>query len=344
MNHRKLIAALAALGLVVAGVGAVTATAPALDTETTDTATTTELDGTSTQSYSETTSSFMNYSQDTNNTEVTLYQGSATNGRELVTYGESSDQVNYDTTASSTYYWNLEVDDDASDYTGLEADAGESVTVTAQLTDLGDASTTYNNVSYTFANGANTSFINYNDSETETAEASRLARLSTISLDNITGQSDVAGAAQVEQDIGVNGENQDQIVVNIENADAQASAEEMFENSEEKDGVTYLGHATVDGEFVPILAEDADAPNWIDTSDDAYMVVSQDGQTVTVENAGDVIDQGDTTATVEITANEQMDRGQTVDMWENYDRDTNVLSGLSLIDINGNPDFEPVEA
>jgi hypothetical protein len=345
MRKNTLITIAVAISLVVAGGGTVMAAAPSEDTETTDTTTTSQISSTYTQTYSETGDSRLAFSADSNDTAVTVWQGSTGTGTQLATYEQNESGVlEYQTVATGTYYINGTFADDASDYPGIEADAGETVTVTAEMINRADDPDTNTNLSYSFTAGANTSFIRFNDSETQTAEAGFVA--STLSSVPFIGSGNATGAADVDQDIGVNGADQDEIVVYVANGDAQDSAQAVYNASDESNGVTYTGVAQVDGEYVPVMAEGADAPDWVDTSQDAYVTISEDGSAATVNNAGAVIDDGDTTATVDMTLNEDMNYGQAQDMFDAYDRDNPSISAAIEVgpDINGSPDFEDVEA
>ncbi|MDS0279991.1 hypothetical protein NDI85_19590 [Halomicroarcula sp. S1AR25-4] len=347
MKRNTLIAVGLALAVLVATPTVVMATAPSLDTETTDTAGTTEIDGTYTQTYNESTHSFLNTSQDSNQTATELRQGD----RLLANYSlNDSANVQHVSTASGTYYHSTELADDGSDYPGLEADAGESVTLEARSINLADSPHTTTNASYTFDVGPNTSFVYYNDSETETAEISTwsvsglAASLSSVNVFSDDSNDSEAGPARVEQEIGVNGDSQDEIIVTVANSDAQDSMAAVYDASDTSGGVAYLGTAMVNGEVVPMMAEGADAPDWVDTSEDAYMTIEEDGQTATVHNAGAVMDSDDTTATVEITANEKMDFGDAQSMYKAYDYDGSVwYAAFSNGEyFGGNPDYEAV--
>lgn len=340
-SNPKRVASLALAALVVAGFvagGALATAPPDFDVETTDTASTTDISSGGTQTYNESTTSYVQFNSTSNATALDVYQGSGADRRLLNEW--DNDSMTFVGSAASVYYWNKSLADDGSDYPGLEADAGESVTLEAMaINDTGATNPATVNHSWTFSVGANTSFINYNDSETATAEASSF-QLAT--LNPFANESD-AGAANVEQDIGVNGADQDTIEIHIANADAQDSMAEVYDLSDESDTVTYMATAEIDGEFVPVMAAGADAPDWVDTSEDAYITVSETGESATVHNAGAVLSDSDTTATVDITANEAMNAGQAVDMFESYDRDNPFIAGyLATQDFNGEPEFEEV--
>lgn len=346
MKKNAIITIAVAVSLALAA-GAAMAVAPSEDTETTDTPTTSQISSTYTQTYAtDGSNSTLAYSADSNDTAVTIWQGSTGSGTKLATYEQNqSDLLEYQTVATGTYYINATFADDASDYPGLEADAGETVTLTAEIINRADSPDTNTNISYSFTSGANTSFVSYNDSETQTADAGRLASLTTSLPEFLGGGGNATGAAKVDQDIGVNGQDQDEILINIENADAQDSAVEVFNNSEDAGGVSYIGVAQVDGNIVPMMAEGESSPSWVDSSTDTYVTVSESGESATVHNAGDVMSEGDTTASVDLTLNEKMDNSQATSMWSSYDRDTGILTNaFGVRDFNGNPDFEDVEA
>jgi len=337
----KTVAALAIVGLVVASSGLVYATAPAVDSETTDTATTSDLTDTSTQTYNETTTRRLAYSQDSNMTAVTINQG--VDGRELATYeANSSSVVEYQTVASGTYYFNATFADDASQYSGLEADAGETVTLEAEMINKADSPETNTTIDYDFQNDANVSFVHMNNSETMVADSTGAGiRASILS---IGGNDSDAGAAEVEQEnIGVNGDSQDRVVVNIANADAQDSAAAVYNATEGTEAFSTVGVASFGGETIPVFAEGQSTPSWFD-DDMTYATVSEDGTTVEVVNPGESLSEDDTEADFSMEANDAIGFNNARSLASDYGAGTleSLSVGIDAFNVNGQPELAEV--
>jgi len=331
----KTVAALAIVGLIVASSGLVMATAPTVDSESTDTTSTSDLTDTSTQTYNTTTNSTLSYSQDSNSTALAVHQGD----RELAEYGSnSSDVVEYQSVASGTYYFNGTVDDDASDYTGLEADAGESVTLDMEMINTGDDPATNTTIDITYQNGANVSFVHVNDTETMVADSTGAGIRASIFA--LGGNDSDAGAAEVEDEIGVNGDAQETVTVNIANSDAQDSAAAVYDATEGTESFSTVAVASFGGETIPVLAAGQDMPSWMD-EDMTYATVSEDGSTVTVENAGEALSDDDTEAEFSMTANDGIGFWQASSLASDYGAGNidQFSIAADALDLNGQPEF-----
>ncbi|NLV14368.1 hypothetical protein [Haloarcula argentinensis] len=316
------------------------AVAPSVDTETTDTATTSELRAGNVQAYNETTNTRLSYSQDSNKTAVAVHQGN----RELAEYGSnsSSDVVVYQTAASGTYYFNATFADDGSTYTGLEADAGETVTLTAEMINKADDPVTNQTINYDFTAGQNVSFVHMNNSETMVADSTGAGiRASVFS---IGGNDSDAGAAEVTQEsIGVNGDNQDTVNVHIANAQAQDSAAAVYSATEGSEAFSTVGVATFNGETIPVFAEGQSTPSWFD-EDMTYATVSEDGTTVTVLNAGESLSADDTEADFSMEANDAIGFGNARTLASDYGAGTidSLSVGIDALNLNGQPELAEV--
>lgn len=334
----KTVAALAIVGLIVASSGLVAAVAPSVDSETTDTTTTSDLTDTSTQTYNTTTNSRLSYSQDSNSTALAIHQGD----RELAEYGSNnSDVVEWQSTATGTYYFNATVDDDASDYTGLEADAGESVTLDMEMINTADSPATNTTVDITYQIGQNVSFMHVNNSETMVADSTGAGiRASVLS---IGGNDSDAGAAEVEDEIGVNGDSQEAVTVNIANSDATDSMSAVYDATEGTESFSTVAVANFGGETIPVLAAGQDMPDWMD-EDMTYATVSEDGSTVTVENAGDALSEDDTTAEFSMEANDAIGFNNARNLATDYGAGTlkSLDVAFGAFNANGQPEFAEV--
>lgn len=337
----KTVAALTIVGLIASSAGLVMATAPTVDSESTDTATTSDLTDTSTQTYNESTERRLAYSQDSNQTAVIINQG--VDGRELAEYGgNSSDVVEYQSVATGTYYFNATFSDDASEYPGLEADAGETVTLEAEMVNKADDPETNTTIDYDFTAGQNVSFVNMNNSETMVADSTGAGIRASIF--SIGGNDSDAGAAEVEQeDIGVNGDSQDRVVVNIANADAQDSAAAVYDATEESEAFSTVGVASFAGETIPVFAAGQDTPDWMD-EDMTYATVSEDGTTVEVVNPGEALSEDDTEADFSMEANDAIGFNNARNLASDYGASTfdSLSIGLDAFNINGQPELAEV--
>ncbi|RLM32616.1 hypothetical protein [Haloarcula sp. Atlit-120R] len=341
MRKKSLIAVGMSAMLLLTAIGGVMATAPSLDTETTDTAGTTELDGTSTQAYNTSTTSFLNTSQDSNQTTAEIRQGA--DGRLLDTHElNSSDNLNYETVVSGTYYHRLELADDGSDYPGLEADAGEDVTIEVRSINTADDPETMTNTTFTFSNDANVSFVHMNNSETMVADSTGAGiRASVFS---IGGNDSDAGAAEVTQEgIGVNGDSQDSVIVNIGNADAQDSTAAVYDATEETEAFSTVGVASFSGETIPVFAAGQDTPSWFD-EDMTYATVSEDGSTVKVVNAGESLSEDDTEADFSMEANDAIGFNNARNLASDYGASAfdSLSVGIDALNLNGQPELTEV--
>jgi len=166
--------------MLIAAVGGAMAAAPSVNTETTDTTYTSEITDGDTQAYNATTSSNFSWSADSANSKIVIEQGNDT------LYSATPD---HEDEASGTYYYNATLADDGSSYDGLEADAGESVTLNVTLinnTEADDPDKT--NVSFTFANTitvsvAGTPMADALDASTENTESGDVVWSSAASMD-----------------------------------------------------------------------------------------------------------------------------------------------------------------
>lgn len=304
LSKRALVSLVVAALVVVGTSGVAFAAAPTVDSESTDTATTSEVTDGATIQYNASTNSTLQYSADSTNSSVSILQ----NGTQLSEYQNTSNPAAFEVTDATNNYINFTVADDETAYSGVEADAGETVSLTYRLVnDTNVDSPDTNNVTVNWANDKNKSFVRGESSETETADPGFVAE--TLSSVPLIGSEDnnVTDPASVEDEIGVAGSNQEEITVYIESSNGQDALTETYDAADEAGAVTYDGWVTLDGEFVPVLSSESDAPDWVDTSENTYATLSEDGSQAVIHNAGDTLGDDTENATVRMTGNEKMD-------------------------------------
>ena len=283
--NRRAILALVLAAVVVVGTGGVAfGAAPTVDSESTETSSTSELTDGSTVTYNASTNSTLEYSADSNNSSVKIIQADPGNYT-LSEFQNGSSPSELSVQDGSANNINFTIADDETGYEGVEAGAGENVTLYYRLlndTNVDSPDTT--NVTIYWENDDNKSFIRGEAGETETADVG--LTVSFASSLPLVGSENTTEPAKVEQDIGVNGSDQESITVSVESSDGQDALTETYDAADEAGAVTYDGWVTLDGEFVPVLSSESDAPDWVATGDDTYATVSDDGSEVVIYNAG----------------------------------------------------------
>ncbi len=321
--NRRVLVTLAIVAVVVAGTsGLAYAAAPSVSSGTDTGAPTgsdSELKAGDTITYNESTNSTLTYQADSPNSSVEIRQ----NGSYLLSTfenGTADEMTLIGTDDGGDEYINLTLADDETAYAGVEADAGANITMEYRLindTELDNPDTT--NVTLYWENDDNKSFIRGESDETETAEVGLTASIaSSIPL---VGSKNTTNPAKVEQDIGVNGADQEEITVYVESTDAEDALTETYDSADADSDVTYDGWVTVEGEFVPVLSSADNAPDWIETDNETYATVNSDGSEVVIHNAGDKLDSNTENATVQVVGNEAMSIFQIKGMVKSYGGD-----------------------
>ena len=315
LSKRALVSLVVAALVVVGTSGVAFAAAPSVDSETTDTATTSEVTDGATIQYNASTNSTLQYSADSANSSVIILQ----NGTQLSEYQNTSNPAEFEVTDATNDYINFTVADDETAYSGVEADAGETVALTYRLvndTNVDSPDTT--NVTVNWANDANKSFVRGESSDTETADPGFGVSIATwVPLVGAAGD-DIIDPASVEDEIGVAGSNQEEITVYVESSDGQDALTETYDAADEAGAVTYDGWVALEGEFVPVLSSESDAPDWVATDDDTYATISDDGSEVVIHNAGSSLGDNTENATVQVVGNEKMDPFEIRGMLNDY--------------------------
>ncbi|AUV84693.1 hypothetical protein C2R22_24505 (plasmid) [Salinigranum rubrum] len=319
---KRLLAVFAVLAVLMAGTFGAMAAAPSLDTETTETAHETDITDGGSHVYNGTGTANLSWSADSNNSKVLLEQ----NGRTV--YSATPDEY-YHNASSGMSYFNVSLADDGSDYSTLEAGAGENVTLNVTFeNDTTLSSPDTSTANYTFANGNEMAWVYQTSAEADDEDTTSFASYgfgaSFASLDTLTGDSDLVDPVMVEQTTDVN-QNTSEVVVTFSDSDTQDAFEEAQTDASSGEWLP-MASVEMDDETVPVFSEEADV-SWVDTDEDTYAVVSSDGSTVTVHNAGELVE--DTEAVdIVATGNKNIGYSNAKSMLEGYD-----VSGFDLYNL-----------
>ena len=313
--------------MVTMSAGVAFAAAPTVDTETTDTTTTSELTDGDAQTYNDTTASYFNWSADSTNSKIVVEQGDT----ELF-----SATPEVETDASGTYYYNVSLADDGSDYSDLDVGANENATLNVTLINNTEAdSPDTTNVSITFANGDEKAWVNADTAATEETDDGILSSV------NVFSSGDDVPAAQSERETTITN-NTDTVEVSASSSNLSDALGETTSEKSEGD-LVWTATAMTGDSFVPVVYQSADdGPEWLDTDEDTYAVLSEDGSTLTVMNAGKLADEDGTTAfDMTVTGNEALGFSNAFSMLRSYDAGigTSALAASSAADFNGAPTF-----
>ena len=337
INTRKSAILLALLVLFTAGIGGVMAAAPTVDTESTDTTQTSEITDAGTQTYNDTTSTNLSWSADSANSSVEIMQDGET------LYEASPD--NY-SEVNGTYYYNVTLADDTSDYDGLEVGAGENAALNVTFTnDTAASNPDTTNISYTFANSEDTAFIA--SENPEGAEDDQEGFLSSLNVFSSEDEDDVG--TQLSTDTTTVTQNTSEVQLDTLSSnltDAYAtSTEDASEGELIWASYTSAAAGDDDARFLPVFYESADNDEheWINTSEDVYATLSSDGETMTIHNPDALLDDDQSSATLDVTTvgDEKLGLGNSAEMYSNYDAGTlkTTIGAFSALDTNGDPEF-----
>ena len=291
--------------MLVAAVGGAMAAAPTVNTETTDTTYTSELTDGDTQAYNATTSTNFSYSADSENAKIVIEQDNDT------LYSATPD---HDTNASGTYYYNATLADDGSDYAGLDADAGESVTLNVTLTNNTEATNPdTTNVSYTFANGNAEAFEDVEGDNVETpSEDGYFASL--LSSDDDTDP------AKSDSTVGIAGNETKTITMSVEGTSLADALDASAEDADDGDILWSSAMGLEDG-YILIASEEAPDTDWFD-DDSTYATYDEDAQTLTYHNVNERVDEDAKDVELSATGNDGLGLRNTASMLTSYDAST----------------------
>ncbi len=282
--------------------GGVYAADPTVNTETTDTSYTTEFEDGDTQAYNTTTSSNISWSADSENSKIVIEQGNDT------LYSATPD---HEDEASGTYYYNATLADDGSDYSGLDADAGESVDLNVTLinnTEADDPDET--NISFTFANGEEVAFEDVEDGDVqEPAEGGFLASL--------TSSDDSSDKAKTDSTVGIAGNETETVTMSVAGTPMADALDASAENTESGD-VIWASATSVEGEYIAVANSEAPDSDWFDDSG-TYATYDSDAQTLTIHNLDERVDEDAKDVELSATGNDGLGVFNTASMIQYYD-------------------------
>jgi hypothetical protein len=174
-------------------------------------------------------------------------------------------------------------------------------------------------MNYTYVNGNEMAWVYVSDAEAEDDDLTTIGQTNTFfGLSGILGGDDAEPPVQTEQDVTV-AENTSEVQVTFANA-STADAFEAAQTDVESGKWVPKSALSVEDRFVPVFAEEADV-DYLDTDEDAYATISSGGDTLTVHNAGELVDDSEE-VTMTMTGNKQMGLRNANQMWGNYDLST----------------------
>ena len=348
-NLNKTKSVLLAMLVMLAMAGGAMAAAPTVDTETTNTSETTELNDAGTQMYNATTETRLSWEADSPNSSIEI----AHDGDVLF---EASPE-NYSAADSGTdgtldlWYYNVSLADDGSDYQGLEVGAGESLTLNVTITNNTEASSPdTTNISYTFANTEGTAWIASEAPESEDTSGGLFGSLSTgFGLLSDSNDSEDVGTV-VSTDSTTVTENTTEVQLDTLNSNLTDAFSASTSDASEGDLIwsSYSQVSVEDGDsqYVPVFYQSAsDDVEWLNTSEDAYATIAEDGSTMTVHNPNALLDDDQSSATLDVTTvgDEALGWGNarstlSSDMYDASATDV-WTSTIGAMDIGGNPEI-----
>jgi len=315
------------LVMVVAAAGGAMAAAPTVNTETTDTTYTTEIEDGGTQAYNATTATNFSWSADSANSKIVIEQDNET------LYEATPD---HEDEASGTYYYNATLADDGSDYDGLEADAGEDVTLNVTLinnTEADDPDTT--NVSWTFANGNAEAFANVEDADLQTPAEGGIASSLAFWSDDETDP-----AKLEEKTVGIEGNETETITVSVAGTPMADALDASTEDAEDGD-VIWSSAASMDGEYIAVTAGEEPDTEWFEDGS-TYAVYDSDDKTLTYHNVDERTSEDQQDLELSATGNDGLGIGNTASMLQSYDASNAWVTAAWNADYN-EPEWEDVE-
>lgn len=314
-STKRLLAVFAVFAVIVAGSIGAMAAAPSLDTKTTETTQETDITDGGAQTFNSSSGavSDLSWIADSNNSKVIIEQDNRT------LYSATPDEYHHNSTSGNSYF-NVSLADDGSDYSGLEVGAGGNVTLNVTFENdstLDSPDTTTAN--FTFDNGNEKAWVYQDSDEADDDDVTQFAEFGTgaslFSLDTLSGDSDLVDPARVEQTTDVD-DNTSEVEITFSDED---TSDAFSEAQTDMDSGDWLPKTSVmmDDRRIPVFVEELDA-DWVDEDDDVYATISSDGETMTIHNAGELVD---ATEEVDITAtgNKNIGFGNTRDMLSNYD-------------------------
>jgi hypothetical protein len=266
-----------------------------------------------------------------------------------LTVNDADSEQDGETIYSTTQNWSTEVVSNAPDhyYLNLSADTwgedlqyGPDQNITVNATIVFNESESDQSVHeirhYVDPNGSDAR-LEFADDERTTLGQRGLFGASLNTL-GIGGEETDTYAASLDDDITVV-DNTSTVTMSVDNGSA-VSAWSDVASAGDSGALSVIGVVsaeTDDETLIPVFVESADA-EWLDTESDTYAVVSSSGESVTVENAGELVD-GSETVTFSAQGNEAVGSFRTISMLRSYGAGvtTYATAAGSATNFDGNP-------
>jgi len=335
--------------MLVAAAGGALAAAPTVDTETTNTSKTTELNDGGTQAYNDTTASELAWSADSQNSSIEITQDGDTVFEASPEHYDAADTDSSGT--NDTWYYNVSLADDAADYEGLEVGAGENATLNVTLTnDTEVESPDTTNISFTYENTEERALIASESPENEDTDAGLFGGFSLSTLNVFSDSTDEEDVGTVlSTDSTTVTQNTDELQLDTLDSNLTTAFSESTSDAEAGELVwSSYTQLTVDddSQYVPVYYQEAGDHEWLNTTENTYATISSDGQTMTIHNPDALLDDEQTSATMDVTTvgDEALGFNSARSMLsaDQYDTSGTDVWSTALgagIDYNGNPDF-----
>jgi len=331
LNSRKSAILVALLVLLSAGIGGVVmAEKPTVDEETTDTDQESDIVDDGAQTYNQTTSSNLTWIADSNNSKVVVEQGNDT------LYEASPDPYDHDAGGNNDSYYNVSLDDDGSDYDGLDADAGEDVELNVTFINDTDADEPdERNISYTFENGESEAF--------EDVEGDGVVGPSEdgfFSGMNVLADDDATDPAKTDTDAGVAGEGTETITVSVADTDMADAFNAAAEGTESGDMI-WASATSLEGDYVVVSNEEEPDTDWFD-DEQTYATYDEDSETLTYHNVDESVDEDAEEVELSATGNDGLGLFNTASMLKSHDVTSPYVTAALNADWN-EPEWEDEE-
>jgi hypothetical protein len=316
--------------MLIAATGGALAAAPTVDTETTNTSTTSDLTNGDTQAYNATTNSTIAWSADSTDSKIIIEQGNDT------LYSDTPESYS---SSSGTYYYNTTVDDDGSDYSGLDADAGESVTLNVTfINDTTAANPDTTNISFTFANGQVEAFEDVGASSVETPSDGGTFSVASLAFwsDNDTDP------AKTDSTVGIDGNQTETVTMSVAGTN-MADALDVAAESTESGDVIWASAASLEGDYLVMTNSEAPDTDWFNDSA-AYATFDADSEKLRYHNVDEWTDADAKDVELSATGNDGLGLSNTASMLQNYEMSGGdaYLTAIQHADWN-EPDWESDE-
>jgi len=273
-----------------------------------------ELGSGATQTYNESTSSTLQYQSASMGSDVTVMQGNRTLFTETPTYETESD---------GTYTYNVSIPDDFSAYDGLELGANETETLTYKIDgNTSDENSTVKTGEFEVSNDETQAFI-ASENPVSQGSSGLLGGFSTSSLtfwsnDTDTESTEDVGTTLSTDTVNVTN-NTETVTLDTVDSNMTTALATSTEDASEGD-LIWSSYSQLNGQFVPTFYAEADEDTaWLNTSEDAHAVVSEDGEEVTYHNVNSLTDSGTSELSINTVGDDNLGLRNSAKMFSNFD-------------------------